>query len=179
MRGSCCLAFLLIRGIQHFSDTLTVVPIRRVARGARCQRNVDRNSFRSPHWGRDSGSVQPRPLGSTSVKTAIKPGVPSQVCSQRFFVRAAGGDPQHRYVGSHIPALRTALQRSRKSVAVVALCDGVIVQNVLVRWGAEELAVSTLSHRASVCNPGSRVILFRRSIRECAPDARSRSGSDR
>jgi len=62
----------------------------------------------------------------------MKPGVPAQVCSQQFSVRAAGGDPQHGYAGNHIPALRTALQRESKSIAIVALCDGVIVQSVLV-----------------------------------------------
>ena len=29
--------------LQHFSDTLTIAPIRRVARGARFRRSVDRN----------------------------------------------------------------------------------------------------------------------------------------
>jgi len=37
-----------IEHLQHFSDTLTIVPIRRVARDACRWRSVDRNSFRSP-----------------------------------------------------------------------------------------------------------------------------------
>jgi hypothetical protein len=57
--------------LQYFSDTLTIVPICRVAQGARFRRSVDRNSFRSPRGARDSGNVQPRPLGSTFVRTAI------------------------------------------------------------------------------------------------------------
>jgi len=40
-----------IENLRHFSDILTVVPIRRVARGARFRRSVDRNLFRSPQGG--------------------------------------------------------------------------------------------------------------------------------
>ncbi len=40
-----------------------------VVRDARFRQNVDRNSFRSPRGARDSGNVQPRPLGSTFVRT--------------------------------------------------------------------------------------------------------------
>ena|GEM_PF-5707985 len=58
---------------MQFSDTLTILPIRRVAQGARRWRSVDRNSFRSPRGAYDSGSVQHRPPGSTSVRTAIFP----------------------------------------------------------------------------------------------------------
>jgi hypothetical protein len=43
-----------IENLQHFSDTSTIVPIRRVARGACCQRSVDRNSFRSSRRARYS-----------------------------------------------------------------------------------------------------------------------------
>jgi|GEM_PF-3182944 len=57
--------------VNNRFDTLTIVPIRRVARGPRCRWSVDRNSFRSPRGECDSGSVQPRPPGSTSVRTAI------------------------------------------------------------------------------------------------------------
>jgi hypothetical protein len=71
MRSTPSRSIIDIENLQHFSDTLTIIPIRRVARGARCQRSVDRNSFRSPCGECDSGSVQPRPPGSTSVRTAI------------------------------------------------------------------------------------------------------------
>jgi len=60
-----------IEHLQQFSDTLTIVPIRRVAQGVRRWRSVDRNSFRSPRGACDSRSVQHRPPGSTSVRTAI------------------------------------------------------------------------------------------------------------
>ncbi len=71
MRSTPSRSIIDIENLQHFSDTLTIIPIRRVARGARCQLSVDRNSFRSPCVECDSGSVQPRPPGSTSVRTAI------------------------------------------------------------------------------------------------------------
>jgi len=40
-----------IENLRHFSDILTIVPVRRVARGARFRRSVDRNLFRSPQGG--------------------------------------------------------------------------------------------------------------------------------
>ena len=73
----CCAleerAYMEIEHLQQFSDTLTILPIRRVAQGARRRRSVDRNSFRSPRGACDSRSVQHRPPGSTSVRTAIIP----------------------------------------------------------------------------------------------------------
>jgi hypothetical protein len=59
MRSTPSRSIIDIENLQHFSDTLTIIPIRRVARGARCQRRVDRNSFRSPCGECDTGSVQP------------------------------------------------------------------------------------------------------------------------
>jgi hypothetical protein len=50
---------------------LTLVRVCRVARDACRGQSVDRNSFRSPRGERDSGNVQPCPLGSTFVRTAI------------------------------------------------------------------------------------------------------------
>ena len=71
----CCAleerAYMEIEHLQQFSDTLTILPIRRVAQGVRRWRSVDRNSFRSPRGACDSRSVQHRPPGSTSVRTAI------------------------------------------------------------------------------------------------------------
>jgi hypothetical protein len=61
------------RELQQFSDTLTIIPIRRVTQGARRWRSVDRNSFRSPRGACDSGSVQPCLSGSTFVRTAVNP----------------------------------------------------------------------------------------------------------
>ena len=55
----------------HLSDTLPLVRLCRVARDAHCWRSVDRNSFRSPRGEHVSRSVQPRPPGSTFVRTAI------------------------------------------------------------------------------------------------------------
>ena len=55
---------------------LSFVPIRRVVRGVRFRQSVDRNSFRSPRGERDvrcgrPRSVQPCPIGSTSMGTAV------------------------------------------------------------------------------------------------------------
>jgi len=50
---------------------LTLVRVCRVVRGARLRQSVDRNSFRLPCGEHDTGSVQPCPIGSTSVGTAI------------------------------------------------------------------------------------------------------------
>ena len=50
---------------------MTLVRVCRVARDACRGQSVDRNSFRSPRGERDSGNVQPCPLGSTFVRTAI------------------------------------------------------------------------------------------------------------
>jgi hypothetical protein len=50
---------------------LPPVRVCRIVRGARFRQSVDRNSFRSLCRERDSGSVQPYPIGSTSVRTAI------------------------------------------------------------------------------------------------------------
>ena len=50
---------------------LTPVQGSRVARDARVQQSVDRNVFRSSRGARDSGNVQPRPLGSIFARTAI------------------------------------------------------------------------------------------------------------
>jgi hypothetical protein len=65
-----------IENLQQFSDTLTFVRVCRVAQGARFRQSVDRNSFRSPRGERDvrrgrPRSVQPCPIGSTSMRTAV------------------------------------------------------------------------------------------------------------
>ncbi len=60
-----------IEHLRQFSDTLTFVGVCRVVRGARLRQSIDRNSFRSPCRERDSRSVQPCPIGSTSMGTAI------------------------------------------------------------------------------------------------------------
>ena len=65
------------KGYQVFPNALTLVRACRSARDARVRQSVDRNSFRSPRGARDSGNVQPRPLGSTSVRTDIHSQSPS------------------------------------------------------------------------------------------------------
>jgi hypothetical protein len=60
-----------VEHLQQFSDMLTLVRVCRVARGARFRQIADRNEFRSLCRERDSANVQPRPLGSTFVRTAI------------------------------------------------------------------------------------------------------------
>jgi len=60
-----------VEHLQQFSDMLTLVRVCRVARGDRFRQIADRNEFRSLCRERDSANVQPRPLGSTFVRTAI------------------------------------------------------------------------------------------------------------
>ena len=76
---------------------LTLVQVCRVARGARFRQSVDRNSFRSPRGACDSGSVQPRPIGSTSMGTAINsqsPSAPRPVGYSRFIAVLRYIDPR-------------------------------------------------------------------------------------
>ena len=100
----CCAleerAYMEIEHLQQFSDTLTILPIRRVAQGARRRRSVDRNSFWSPRGACDSRSVQHRPPGSTSVRTAII----------RYAPRAVGLMEIEKYIRS--PARAVGLKPS-------------------------------------------------------------------
>jgi hypothetical protein len=93
-------AYMEIEHLQQFSDTLTILPIRRVAQGVRRRRSVDRNSFRSPRGACDSRSVQHRPPGSTSVRTAII----------RYAPRAVGLMEIEKYIRS--PARAVGLKPS-------------------------------------------------------------------
>ena len=63
----------IIAVLGYVDPCLTLPPVQcsRVARDARVQQSVDRNLFRSSRGVRDSGNVQPRPLGSTFARTAI------------------------------------------------------------------------------------------------------------
>jgi hypothetical protein len=97
-----------------------MVPIRRVMRGARFRRSVDRNSFRSPRGARDSGNVQPRPLGSTFVRTAIN----SQSSSALAEVveAPAGRNSMARGRAPRVVTRRVAPVLRRASRSAVARC---------------------------------------------------------